>query len=54
MPSSNMEPAIIAFINGIAPWYSVIARAIVLVTMLVLLRIMDNTFCRLVDRISRA
>lgn len=54
MPSSNMEPAIIAFINGITPWYSVITRVIVLVTMLVLLRVMDNAFCRLIDRISRA
>lgn len=36
------------------PLYSGIAKVIVLTTMLVLLRIMDNVFCRLIDRVSRA
>ncbi len=54
MPSSNMYPLHIVLNDCFIPLYSGIAKAIVLVTMLVLLRIMDNAFCRLIDRVSRA
>lgn len=54
MPSSNMYPLHMVLNDCFIPLYSGIAKVIVLTTMLVLLRIMDNVFCRLIDRVSRA
>lgn len=51
---SNAYPLCMALNDCFIPLYSGIAKAIVLVTMLVLLRIMDNAFCKLIDRVSRA
>lgn len=51
---SNAYPLCMALNDCFIPLYSGIAKAIVLVTMLVLLRIMDNAFCRLIDHVSRA
>lgn len=51
---SNAYPLCMKLNDCFIPLYSGIAKTIVLVTMLVLLRAMDNAFCRLIDRISRA
>lgn len=50
---SDIDPIIPVWIDYFIPLFSGIAKFLILSTMLVLLRIMDNTFSRLVDHISR-
>ncbi|MDE6405995.1 MAG: hypothetical protein K2M20_10155 [Lachnospiraceae bacterium] len=51
---SDIDPILSEWISSFIPLFSGIAKLLTLSTMLVLLRIMDNAFSRLVDRISRA
>ena len=50
---SDIDPVLIKWIDCFIPLFSGIAKILVLSTVLVLLRIMDNAFSRLIDRISR-
>lgn len=50
---SDLGPVLIKWIGCFIPLFSGIANFLILSTMLVLLRIMDNAFSRLIDHISR-
>lgn len=51
---SDIDPILIEWISYFIPFFSGIAKLLALSTMLVLMRIIDNAFARLITHISRA
>lgn len=51
---SDIDPILIEWINYFIPFFSGIAKILALSTMLVLMRIVENAFSKLIVNISRA
>lgn len=51
---SNIDPIAVEWIKYFTPMFSVTARAIVLITMLILIRMAYNAASKLIDHISKS